>query len=268
MQVTDKKLLTLSNLSFRFGEKPILHDISATINTGELWAVIGKNGTGKSTLIRCIARLLHSKKGAILLKGKELSSFRPVDLARMMSYVPQASARAMPPFTVSDYVMLGRFPYQGFLAIPSAEDRQIVLQSMELTDTITLKDRIMNTLSGGELQRVFLAGAVAQRTELLLLDEPASFLDPLHQELLLNALLRIHQEYNTTIITVTHDTNAALSRYTHILALLEGSTYFSGTSKDLLTKCPDALFDIYSLPFEKATAQSGREVIVPGVLHE
>jgi len=259
-------LLSISNISYSINKKTILNAVSFAVEKGESWAIIGKNGAGKSTLIKCLCRLLRVSHGSISFENRDLISFTPRELARGISYVPQASGRPMPSFTVFDYVMMGRFPYQGFMALPAVEDKNIVNESLALTDTFHLSERRMNTLSGGELQRVFLAGAVAQRTELLLLDEPVTFLDPLHQELVRKALLAIHNEFGTTIITVTHDVNAALSRYSHVAALIEGSLYYAGSCDGFLKKVPEALFEVFSLPFNEAVTGDGRKIIVPGML--
>ena len=134
-------------------------------------------------------------------------------LAHLIAFVPQANNRTLPPFAVREFIMLGRFPFQGFFALPSKRDKIIVDAALQLTDTEALSDRLLTTLSGGELQRVFLAAAVAQRTAILLLDEPMAFLDPMHQELIQRSIDRIHEEFSTTIIAVTHDVNHALNRF-------------------------------------------------------
>ena len=161
---------------------------------------------------------------------------------------------------------MGRFPYQGFLAAATEKDKQYVNEALELTDTATFADRPMNRLSGGELQRVLLAGAVSQRTEVLLLDEPATFLDPLHQELTHKTLDRIHGEYQCTIITITHDVNTALFRYRNVLALVNGSVYYTGTSENLLENYSNALKDIYGISFVKGDVPGkGRAFVMPEI---
>jgi iron complex transport system ATP-binding protein len=172
--------------------------------------------------------------------------------------------RNLAPYTVFDFVMLGRFPYQGIMAIPDKMDRQIVSEAIRLSDVEGLTERVMTTLSGGELQRVFLAGAVAQRTRILLLDEPSTFLDPLHQELMRKTLERIHSEFGTIIITITHDVNVAITNFAHILALSNSSLFFAGTVKQFTEKCPEVLEDIFSIRFEKADCETtGRTMIFP-----
>jgi iron complex transport system ATP-binding protein len=256
--------IDLKNLSFAYGEKTVLKNITFSVANGETWSIIGKNGAGKSTLIKCIAGLLPVCPGSVFINGIDIGKLRPRDKAKIISYVPQAAMRNLAPYTVFDFVMLGRFPYQGIMAIPDKMDRQIVSEAIRLSDVEGLTERVMTTLSGGELQRVFLAGAVAQRTRILLLDEPSTFLDPLHQELMRKTLERIHSEFGTIIITITHDVNVAITNFAHILALSNSSLFFAGTVKQFTEKCPEVLEDIFSIRFEKADCETtGRTMIFP-----
>ncbi len=255
-------MIKVENLTFAYTDKTVLRDITLSIGSGERWAVIGKNGVGKSTLIRCIAGLERGNAGTISINGKDVFSYLPRTRAQIISYVPQAQGMIIP-FTVYDYVMMGRFPYRGFLASASDSDRQFVSEALELTDTTSLKARPMNTLSGGELQRVLLAGAVSQRTDILLLDEPTTFLDPQHQELIQQTLERIHNEYHSTIVTVTHDINNALYRYDFICALVDGSVYYAGATEQVLNDT-SALKDVYGIPFITGTCKnSDRTFVLP-----
>jgi len=243
--------IKVDSLSFGYEKNSpqVLAGITLSINEGERWAIIGKNGCGKSTLLKCIGGFLPASGGMVLIKDMPVTAYRPPDLAKLIAYVPQAIGRTQTPYSVYDFVMLGRFPYQGFFALPIAEDRKIVNEVMRLTDTDALAGRSMNTLSGGELQRVFLAAAVAQKSSILLLDEPMSFLDPLHQAMVQRSLDRIHDEYNTTIVTVTHDVNLALNRYSHICAISKGEQFFAGTAREFKEKSPDMLEEVYSIRF-------------------
>ena len=228
---------------------PVLKGISLVVNKGELWAIIGKNGSGKSTLLKCMAGLLLPTRGTISVEEKPVASYRSKELAKLIAYVPQATSRSLPPFSVREFVMLGRFPYQGFFALPDTKDREIVEAVLRLTDTDSLAGRALHTLSGGELQRVFLAAAVAQRTGILLLDEPMSFLDPPHQAMVLRSLDRIHEEFGAAIIAVTHDVNVALNRFSHICALVNGSPFFIGTCEKFKENARELLHEIYGISF-------------------
>jgi iron complex transport system ATP-binding protein len=258
-------IIEIKNLSFTYGDKTVLHDISVSIASGETWSIIGKNGVGKSTLIKCMAGLLPVKPDSVLIQGIDITRLKPRERAKLISYVPQAAMQSLVPYTVFDFVMLGRFPYQGLMAIPNDTDKKIVADACTLTDVENLLDRHMTTLSGGELQRVFLAGAVAQQSRIVLLDEPSTFLDPFHQEMIRKTLERIHKEFNTVIITITHDVNTAITNFTNVLALDHGALFFAGSTKDFRDRCPDVLKDIFSIQFEEARCKkSDRSIIVPG----
>lgn len=243
--------LQINNLSFRYApDKQVIDNLSVAIKKNEKWAIIGKNGSGKSTLIRCLARLEVVDRGVVAIEGKDLHDYTSKELARICAYVPQATLRIPPNFTVVEYVLMGRYPYCGFPIRYQTEDRKIAAEAMELTDTTPFADRSMKTLSGGELQRVFIAGAVAQRTGMMLLDEPVSFLDPMHQEMIHATLDRVHREFGTTLVTVTHDINAALQRSTHVLALVAGKVAFSGTTERFREDAARLLQGVYGIGFE------------------
>jgi iron complex transport system ATP-binding protein len=252
-------------LSFSYREKTVLKDISVSISSGETWAIIWKNGVGKSTLIKCMAGLLPVRPESVFINGTDIERVRPRELAKVIAYVPQAATLGLAPYTVFDFVMLGRFPYQGLMAIPNQNDKHIVLEALRLADVENLGARLLTTLSGGEMQRVFLAGAVAQQSKILLLDEPSTFLDPLHQELMRKSLDRIHNEYGTVILTITHDANSAISQFGNILALNDGRLFFAGKTSDFKARCPAVLEEIFSIRFEQAQCVSSkRSIVVPG----
>ncbi|MBD3344978.1 MAG: ATP-binding cassette domain-containing protein [Chitinivibrionales bacterium] len=242
--------VTITNLTFNYNGQPILKGIDFTARRGERWGIIGRNGAGKSTLIRCMAGLEKGVFDSIAVDGESLNSISQRSLAQFIAYVPQIHS-GIYPFSVREYVMMGRFPYQGLMSIPSKQDKRIVDDALAIVGMSSFADRRMYALSGGEMQRVFLAGAVAQQAGVLLLDEPGTFLDPYHQELLQKALDRIHDEFKTTIVTVTHDINDALGHYSKILALVDGSVYFKGPSTELMADSTKQLKEIYGVTFTK-----------------
>lgn len=250
--------ISVKALSFHYTENiPVLNNVSFEVEGKETWAIIGKNGCGKSTLLKCIGNLLHTRSGSIVLEGKKITDYHSKELAKLIAYVPQASNRPLPPYSVGEFVMLGRFPYQGFFGVPGTQDRRIAEAVLQLTDTDTLADRLLYTLSGGELQRVFLAAAVAQKTGILLLDEPMSFLDPLHQAMMQRSLDRIHEEFAVTIMTVTHDINCALNRFSHICALINGTPFYIGTTDRFKENAHNLLREIYSITFSEIKSYEG-----------
>ncbi len=250
--------INVNAISFHYTENaPVLKTVSFEVQEKERWAIIGKNGSGKSTLLKCIGNLLKVKSGSISVEGKPVTSYRFKELARLIAYVPQAGNRSLPPYSVREFVMLGRFPYQGFFGLPGLQDRKIAEAVLQLTDTDALADRLLHTLSGGELQRVFLAAAVAQKTGILLLDEPMSFLDPLHQAMMQRSLDRIQEEFAVTILTVTHDVNHALNRFSHICALTNGAPFYIGTTVRFKENARKLLQDIYSITFSEISSCNG-----------
>ncbi len=255
-------MISAKNISFSYGEREVLTDVSVPMEHGQRWAVIGKNGAGKSTFVKCLAGLEKPSAGSVSIDSKKIGSISVAQMAKLIAYVPQVRDRAVP-FSVFDYVMMGRYPYQGMFAIASIQDKEIVENALALTDCIHLRDRPMSELSGGEQQRVLLAGAVSQQTKVLLLDEPTTFLDPLHQVQLERALDRVHKEADVTVVTVTHDLNQALHYYDHILALVDGKAFYAGPTKAFLAECPAILECVFGLEFRMGRLESGEVFVMP-----
>lgn len=217
------------DFSFYYGHEKALDRISFSLLPGEWLSIIGPNGSGKSTLLKNMLRLAAGGRrgGQLLIKGKSIDAYSQRQLARLLAYVPQAGG-PIPPFTVREFANLSRYPFAG----PGATCDPIE-QALELTGTVHLADRRLDRLSGGQRQRVYLAAALAQTTPILLLDEPASFLDPRHAQAM-NALLGdLHCGRGLTIIAVTHDLNQALDAGGLVLALKRGKAVFFGEASRL-----------------------------------
>jgi len=198
-------------------------------------SVIGPNGAGKSTLLKCLLRL-HERghsSGEIQIKGKDIAAYGQRELAKVISYVPQAGGW-IPPFTVEEFLRLSRYPYGSSGPAAREEACQAAAKAMALTGTEGLTGRSLKTLSGGERQKVYLAAALAQEAELMLLDEPASFLDPKHAAELHSLLRSLNHERSLAMITVTHDLNHPLSAGGDVLVLREGQQLFFGPVAELL----------------------------------
>lgn len=238
----------------------VLRGVSLSIRKKERWAVIGPNGAGKSTLIKVIAGLLRPVNGSVQIVGNDLRSFNPRKRALVMAYVPQKPDGTIP-YTVYDFVMLGRYASIGLLGQPTTEDRQMVETAAGICDVQHLMARTMNTLSGGELQRVLLTGAVAQNSPILLLDEPTAFLDPAHERLFFDALERLHENRDLTTIMITHDVNSALYQCSHIAALRSGKLEFAGKTEEFKNRCPQILEEVYDIPFKKFTCDRIPETV-------
>jgi len=248
-------IIEIKNLCSGYGDREIIKNLTFSVKAQESWAVIGPNGAGKSTLIKHIAGMLKERKGSILINGKCIKEYHAKNRAQMIAYVPQKPENQIP-YTVYDYVMLGRYCVMGMLAIPCGADHDAVNEALSICDVHELSDRLMYTLSGGELQRVLLAGAVAQGSPVLLLDEPTTYLDPAHDRLFFNALERLHELRDLTVIMITHDINNAICQCTNVLAIKDGTAVFCGTNSEFRVLCPSILFDIFAIPFNKFTSNN------------
>jgi iron complex transport system ATP-binding protein len=233
--MSSKYILSVKDYSFTIDGLEVLKDISFDLQRGELLSIMGPNGAGKSTLLKCLLRLQEKGRGCgeIALDGKDISQYTQKQLARVVSYVPQAGGW-IPPFTVQDFVRLSRFPYTSVASGFSQTDENEVQRALELTDMSDLKKRTLKTLSGGERQKAYLAAALAQRTPIMLLDEPAAALDPKHTAELSALLRRLNQEEELTMLMVTHDLNQPLRALGLSLVLSGGRLRFFGPTSSLL----------------------------------
>lgn len=230
-----KEILNLHHVAAGYGDQKILKDINLSVIEGEFIGLIGSNGTGKSTLIKCISGLLPLSGGNITICGKENTSLKHKDRARLVAVVPQ-SYHVEYDFTVEDIVMMGRNPYLGFRRKESEEDQKIVQKAMEVTNTERFRGRFYNELSGGERQRVILARAIAQKPKIILLDEPTSALDVHHQMEVMELISRLNSEEQVTVLAVLHDINMA-SRFCQRMVLLQdGVVTADGTPSEVINR--------------------------------
>lgn len=239
-------LLEVEDLSFAVRDKTILSGIRFRMDEGEIRAIIGPNGAGKSTLVRCIAGVAKKSGGSVAFSGVGQDQVSRKELARRVCYMPQIQG-SLPPFTVRDFVGMGRYAHGGFWRDMRRGDAEAVDAAMELAGVSELADRLLPTLSGGERQMTAIAAGLAQEARLLVLDEPGTFLDPAHQDMLLELIIRLNREQGISLLIVTHDVNMAI-HFTHAtLALQKGKTAFDGASADLVHD--DVLADIYGTDF-------------------
>ncbi|QBQ54888.1 ABC transporter ATP-binding protein [Nitrosococcus wardiae] len=222
-----RAVIEIENLSLFLEGQTILHDISLTVTQGERLAIVGPNGAGKTTLLKCLVRLLHGR-GTIKLLARRLEDYSQKEVARTMAYVPQLDGQSLP-FTVKEFVLMGRYPHLSPFSFLGPEDYRIANQALMLTETHPFIDRPLDTLSAGERQKVFIAASLVQGARILLLDEPTAFLDPRYQVEIQRLLERLNREHGITLLTVTHDLNAAIAYSTQIIALKQGTLAFIGT---------------------------------------
>ena len=256
-------LISVRNLTYRVGNKTLLDDISFEVRAGEYLTIIGPNGAGKSTLLKCLDNIHTGWSGSILLDGATLQQIPQVQLARRIAFVQQSVSKLFT-FTVWQLIEMGRYPHIKWLAPPSEEDQQIVGDAMVAMGITHLATRTLETLSGGEMQKVHLATALVQQADILFLDEPTTYLDYKYQSEIGRLLRAINQEQRKTIIEVTHDVNRALLDATHVLALSEGKIVFDGSPSYLMDT--DHLRNIYGVDFQFANHPSlPLKVVVPSV---
>ena len=211
-----EKVIEIENLSFAVRAKQILEEISFSVFSGRRLFIVGPNGAGKTTLLRCMSRIITNYRGIIRVKTKDLKSYSYKKLAKILVYLPQALPTDIP-FTVRQFVMMARFPHLSPFSVISPQDEEIVNKALEMTQTACFAEREMATLSGGERQQTSIAAAVAQQAEILLLDEPVTYLDYKHQRDIHLLLAKINKTNDTTIVCVTHDLNSAVSASRHWL---------------------------------------------------
>ncbi len=256
----DAPIIELRGIEAAYGRETILKGISLSVKPSERWAVIGMNGAGKSTLIKIADGLVRPRRGSVLIDGIDIQKYSARRRAHVMAYVPQKPDGIIP-YSVRDFVMLGRYHAMGVLGIPTSGDHKAMREAMDICDVGSLTNRIMGTLSGGELQRVMLAGAVVQQTPVLLLDEPTTFLDPAHERFFFDALTRLHERRPLSILMVTHDINRAMVHCTHIGALRDGRIIFSGPTEEFKKQCPGVLDKVFDVAFKRyICAEGGIEV--------
>lgn len=241
---TGAPVLSLCDLSYSIGEKPLLHPLTLDLPAAQSIALVGHNGSGKSTLLKLMARQLTPTGGSIVFEDQSLQKWDNRAFARKLAYLPQH-----PPITsgllVHELVALGRYPWHGALGRFSSTDKEKVGEAITRTQIGSLIDRLVDTLSGGERQRVWLAMLIAQGASCLLLDEPTSALDIGHQLDVLRLVHDLSRENGISVITVLHDINMAARFCDHIVALRGGHVIANGSPDDIMT--PDILERIYGI---------------------
>ena len=232
---TTHPTLRADEIDLSYDRDIVVHRLSVEILQGKITTIVGANASGKSTLLRALARLLTPVNGHVYLGNREIRRQRSRDVARQLTLLPQ-SPIAPDGITVSDLVARGRYPYQSLLRPWSSEDTRAVAAAMEATGVTDLAERSVNQLSGGQRQRVWVAMALAQETPLLLLDEPTTFLDLSHQIEVLDLLKELNHNTGQTVVLVLHDLNLA-SRYSdHLIAMANGRIAAEGTPHDVITE--------------------------------
>lgn len=248
-------------LDVRYGDRLIIEALDLAIPDGELAVIIGPNACGKSTLLRALSRLLTPSGGRVLLDGKDIVSLPTKQVARRLGFLPQ-SPSAPQGLVVGDLVARGRYAHQSFLRQWSHDDEDIVLRAMRATRVEHLADRGIDELSGGQRQRVWLALALAQDTPLLLLDEPTTYLDVVHQIEVLDLCHRIRDEHGKTLVLVLHDLNQTARYADRVIAMRDGAIRAVGTPAEVFT--PDRIQEVFGLAaLVVDDPETGTPMVVP-----
>ena len=228
-------VLEARNLSFSFGEMPVLVNVNLQLDPGKLVGVIGPNGAGKSTLLRLLSRALLPNRGEIVLNRRALIAWNPLELARVLAVVPQ-NPELPPAFTSWEIVLMGRTPFLGWMGKEGEKDRAITRGAMMATGISHLANRRINQLSGGEQQRVVIARALAQEPRVLLLDEPTTHLDINHRVEILKLITDVVEDRRLASLAVFHDLNLASRFCDELLLLRSGTVLAHGAPEQVLTQ--------------------------------
>ena len=255
-------MIELKQLTVAYPELTVLREINLRVEPGEVLAVVGPNGVGKSTLVRAASGALRPLAGSVEIGGRRLHDLAPAERAQLVSVVPQASD--LPPaFTALDVVIMGRTPYLGCLGSESELDRRLTAEAMARTETLALAARRVGELSGGERQRLLIARALAQGAPVMLLDEPTAHLDLRHQDRVLKLVRQLTFEQNLSVLLALHDLNL-VARFADRVALLsDGRVRRIGRPQEVLT--PEELAPVYGIQIHVLTNPfDGKPLVLAG----
>ena len=253
--------LAAEHVRLAYDDRVVVDDLDLELTEGSFTAIIGPNGCGKSTLLRALGRLMRPAGGQVLLDGRAIARTPTREVAKVLGLLPQAPI-APEGLTVTDLVARGRHPHQSWLRQWSRDDEAVVAEALAWTDMADLADRPVDTLSGGQRQRAWISMALAQGTDLLLLDEPTTYLDLAHQIDVLELIGRLHAERGRTVAVVLHDLNLAARYAQRLVAMKDGALVASGTPEQVLTEA--LLADVFDLEARViADPVAGTPMVVP-----
>ncbi|MGE3288440.1 MAG: ABC transporter ATP-binding protein [Pseudonocardia sp.] len=257
----ERTRLEARDLELAYGDTVVVDGLDVDVVDGTITAVIGPNGCGKSTLLRALARLIPTRRGHVLLDGKRIDRVPTREVAKVLGVLPQTPV-APEGLTVADLVARGRHPHQTWYRQWSSDDESAVAEALGWTGMSDFAERTVDTLSGGQRQRVWISMALAQGTDLLLLDEPTTFLDLAHQVDVLDLVERLHTERGRTVVMVLHDLNLAARYAARLVAMRDGRIVASGPPREVLTA--ELLREVFELDAHVVTDPvSGTPLVVP-----
>jgi iron-siderophore transport system ATP-binding protein len=253
--------LHAEELTLAYDGRTVAEDLAVSIPDQSFTVIVGPNACGKTTLLRALARMLKPRHGSVFLDGQIITSYPAKEVARRLGLLPQSSI-APDGITVADLVSRGRYPHQRLLRQWSKEDAAVVSESMRATGISDLAERLVDELSGGQRQRVWMAMALAQETDLLLLDEPTTYLDISHQMDVLDLCAQLHAEQGRTLVAVLHDLNHAARYATHMIAMRDGKIIATGPPEEVVTA--ENVEEIFELPCRVMPCpETGTPLVIP-----
>ncbi len=226
--------IKVENLSIAYDESIIVEDLNVSVPKGKITTIIGPNGCGKSTILKTIGRIMKPKNGMIYINGEDIKKLSTKEIAKKMAVLPQ-TPQSPNGLTVEELVAYGRYPHQKGLGSLTSEDKEVVAWALEATKILEFAHRPIDSLSGGQRQRVWIAMALAQETDLILLDEPTTYLDLSHQLEVLELLYDLNKKQGCTIVMVIHDLNLAARFADYIIAIRKGKIISEGTPEIVMT---------------------------------
>lgn len=227
--------IEVNDLKVAYDNNIIIDQMNLAIPKGKITMIIGSNGCGKSTLLKTIARINRPSAGDIIINGKSIKEKAPKEIAKEMAVLPQ-SPKAPSGLMIRELVAYGRFPYQGSMSGMSEHDYEVVDWALKVTNLTEFANRLVKDVSGGQRQRAWIAMALAQETNILVLDEPTTYLDMSHQLEILLLLQKLNKEEKRTIVMVLHELNNATRFADHIIGVKSGKIVFEGHPKDVITE--------------------------------
>ncbi len=246
--------IEIKDLQAGYDETIIIPKMNLVLPKGKITMIIGSNGCGKSTLLKSIARILKPSKGEIKLNGNQIRDMAPKEIAKQMAVLSQ-NPIIPSKITVQELVAFGRYPYQKAFRTMTKEDHDIIEWAMKETGVLELKDRDVSQLSGGQRQRVWIAMTLAQKTDILVLDEPTTYLDMAHQLEVLSLLKELNKKNNTTIVIVIHELNLAAKFADNLVGMRKGELIFEGAPLEVLTK--ENLQELYGIDAKIQLSENG-----------
>ena len=252
-------MLRIEDLSLSYGDKPVVQNLNLRVKKGQVVSIIGPNASGKSTILKSIAGIIKPVSGKIFIEEKDISKMDSKKLAQKVSILLQQNKNP-DDMSIEELVYFGRYPHKKWFEGFEASDKKIIEEVMKLTNTFALRDKTLETLSGGERQRAWIAMALAQEPDILLFDEPTTYLDLAHQIEFLELVSRLNKETGVTVVLVLHDLNQAARYGNYLFAMKEGKIFAQGSPEEVLN--PQNILNIYNIEAKIFNA-AGYPVVIP-----